>query len=52
MKKFRIKLNYEEEIEANSEDEAITKFWEEKNDIQTNVDNFIDGITSIKEIKE
>ena len=50
--KFKVKIEYEEEVEAKDEIEASEKFWESKNDIQTNVDNFIDEITTIEEIKE
>ena len=49
--KYKIKINYEQEIEAKSKDEALSKFWEEKNDIQSNVDNFIDDIAEVKELK-
>lgn len=52
MKKYKIKISYEDEIEAENEQDALKRFWEEKNDIQTNVDNFIDDITSVEEIRE
>jgi hypothetical protein len=50
MKKFKVKISYEEYIEAENIQEATEKFWESKSDINTNVDNFIDGITSVEEI--
>lgn len=49
--KYKIKINYEEELEANSQEEAMEVFWETKNDINTNIDNFFDDITSIEEVK-
>jgi len=51
MKKYKIVISYEDEVEANSEEEAISNFWETKNDVNTNVDNFIDDITEIEEVK-
>ena len=50
--KYKIKINYESmPIEAKNEEEALNKFWEMQNDIQTNVDNFIDDITRVEEVK-
>ena len=49
--RYKIKINYEEIIKARTEEEAIELFWESKNDIQTNVDNFIEDITSVEEVK-
>lgn len=51
MKKYKIKINHEEIINAESEEEALEIFWDSQNYSQHNVDNFLDEITEIIEIK-
>lgn len=51
-KLFRIKIEHECFIVANDEAEALENFWEMRNDVNTNLDNFIDDITSVDEIDE
>ena len=50
MKKYKIKIEYEEEVSADSEEQAIEEFWDRQNYQQHNVDNFIDEITTIEEV--
>ena len=52
MKKFKIKISYEEERNAENEQQALEEFWDTQNYQQHNVDNFIDDITSVEEIKD
>ena len=52
MEKYKVKIEYEEIVEARNEEEASEKFWESKNDIQRNIENFIDDIILIGEVKE
>lgn len=51
MKRYKIKINYEIIVNANNKQEAIEIFWDSQNYQQHNVDNFLDEITTIKEVK-
>jgi len=53
MKKFRIKINVEEIVYANDEDEALEMFWHEvESEPQQDLASFIDEHTEIEEVKE
>lgn len=50
MNTYKIKIKYENEIEANSEDEAREKFFSEMEENNEKTDIFLDEHISIKEM--
>lgn len=53
MKKlFRIKIEHECFLVADNEEDALNNFWEMRNEVNSNLDNFINDITSVDEIDE
>lgn len=52
LKRYKIKIQHQETITAENEQEAIEIFWDNQIYQQHNIDNFIDEITQITEIKK
>ena len=48
--KFKIKINYEKDINADSEENALELFWESQNYPQHNIDTFLDEIIEVEKI--
>lgn len=51
-KRYRIKIEYETEISAEGEEEALSDFWEGQYYPQHDFDTFIDENTTIEEMDE
>ena len=50
MRLFKIKIEYEDEIEANDEDEAYSKFYENANSGNNDLPSLLDENITIKEV--
>ena len=51
MKKYQIKIEYETEVFAESEQEALEDFWDSQQYTQHDISTFIDENTTIEEIE-